>query len=166
MQEFTTIYDEIISSDTYKKFKEKQPDYNLAHGFLQLNGNFLPSDAWQVGFYSEKNDNLAVFETNPIKLKGIEEAFKDGGTIDTLMMPIIPTNQALDVLKTILAEKYPQEQVNSIILIVQSIGGQAMYNITVVSATFSMIIMRLDAKSGEIISHDKRSILDLKQEDK
>ncbi len=166
MQEFNDIYDEIIAHDEYKKFSKENKDYYLAHGFLQLDEKFNPSTPWQVGFYSEKNDDIAVFETNPIKLKDVEEAFKEGGIIDMLSVPIIPTSQALDIIKKLLAEEYAQEQGSSTILIVQSIGGQAVYNITIITKTFSMIITRIDAKSGEIISHDKRSILDLKKDDK
>jgi hypothetical protein len=164
MKEFSEIYELVIQDEAYKIFSKQHSDYYLAHGFIQLDHTYAPSTPWQIGFYSKTNDNIAVFDTNPVTLKGIEEAFKDGGIIDELTLPIIPTTQAITTVQELLANDYPNEQVTSTILIVQSVAEQAIYNITVITKTFSMIITRIDATSGELISHNKRSVLDLKKD--
>lgn len=166
MKEFKEAYDEIIASKDYKTFAKKQPTYYLAHGFIQLDENFKPSTDWQIGFYSKEQDNLAVFTTNPPTLKGIEEAFKDGGVIDQLTLSTIPATEAIRNVQTILKENYENEQATSSIVIVQSIDKQAIYNITVITKTFSMIICKINATNAQIIEHKKQSILDLKKDEK
>jgi len=164
MKEFSEIYETVIQDKAYETFSKQHSDYYVAHGFIQLDAHYKPSTPWQIGFYSKTKDNIAVFDTNPVTLKGIEEAFKDGGIIDELTLPVIPTTQAIKTIQALLASDYSTEQVTSIILIVQAVAQQAIYNITIITKTFSMIITRIDATTGELLSHNKRSVLDLKKD--
>ncbi len=168
MKEFNEAYQKVITEKAYQSFLKKTGEkgkYYLAHGFLQLNAEFKPKTTWQIGFYSKKKDKLAVFETNPVTLIGKEDAFKEKGIINELKLPILPTSQAIQTLKELLQKEYSSEQATSTILIVQNIGGQAIYNLTVVTKTFSLLLIHINAITGKVVSHEKRSILDLKKKD-
>ena len=168
VDDFSEIYAKVVSSTDYVQFKEKHKGYVLAHGFVQLNKKFEVEKPWQLGFYSKENDNLAIFETNPVKHLSFDEAFKDGGTIDELKFDpktFKSTKDVLEIAKINLNEKHKGELVMNVIMILQSINSKPVYNMTFITQTFSMITMHVDALSGDIIKETKSSILDLKKQE-
>ena len=166
MREFMEALQEVEHSKEYADFRKDYPGYYLAHGFCQLDNNFQMSKTWQIGYYHPEKDNLAVFATNPTKRLPFEDAFKDGGTILRLdSTNIITTDKAIKLVKEVLSKDHSQEIVNTVIVIVQNVGGENYYNITVVTASFAMISIRIDAKTGTIQQVNKRSILDLQQKE-
>lgn len=166
VRDFVDAVSEIMDSPEYEKFSKDHPKYYLAHGFTQLDQNYSQTKEWQIGFYSVRNDNLGVFDTNPAVLLPFEEAFKDGGTIDELKqhMEFIPTSQAIETVKNLLNEKHSHEIPNSFLIIVQMIKGVPTYNITAITMAFSMLITHINALTGEIIKESKSSVLNLSKQ--
>lgn len=167
VREFADALTEVLDSKEYETFSKDYPSYHLAHGFIQLDKNFNQTKEWQIGFYSKNNDNLAVFETNPLKQNEFEEAFKDGGHIDELQNPLnfISTDEAIKKVKEILNEKHSHEIPNSFLVILQVIKGIPVYNITAITIAFSMISIHIDANTGEIAKENKASVMDLKKKE-
>lgn len=168
VKQFSEVFKEIVDSQDYKKFFDENPSYYLAHGFIQLNSRFETTKHWQVGFYSKEKDNLALFQTNPIKFVGFEDAFKDGGHIDKLAFDetFVDMDKVNEVVGGLLATEYSTESPTSFIVVLQSVLGKELYNVTVVTSSFSMIIIKVDALTGKIHSHKKESLLSLKKDDK
>ena len=158
-----TIYD----SEKYKEFHNNYPDYYLAHCFVQLDKEGKESKQWQFGFYSPEKDNLTTFLIEPAVKRGeFEDAFKEGGIISRLHMDeIIESDRALDIVHETIEKEYQGELVNNYIFILQSVEDRPIYNITAITASFAMITMKIDGKSGELIDHQKRSILDLRKDE-
>lgn len=153
--------------DEYQSFTKKYDDYYLAHGFIQLTGHYEEKDAWQIGFYSLKQDNLAVFITDPLKQLPFEESFKESGIIEPLLDPstLIDLEKATGIVRHLMGDKYSKEVVSSFIVILQVLKGECLYNITAVTQSLSMIIIKIDARDGNIIEHNQRSLMDLKKKD-
>ena len=168
VKQFSDVFKEIIDSEDYKKFFDENPSYYLAHGFIQLNSRFETTKHWQVGFYSADKDNLALFQTNPVKFVGFEDAFKDGGMIDKLAFDetFVDMDKVNEVVGGLLATEYSAESPTSFIVVLQSVLGKELYNVTVVTASFSMLLIKVDALTGKIVSHKKESLLSLKKDDK
>ena len=166
VREFSEALKEVQESDKYKQFAEHHTDYYLAHGFTQLDKNGEHAKSWSIGFYSPDKDNIVSFTTSPLTKLPAEEAFKKDGTIDKLEEEgVITTEKAFEVLEKTIHGEYPQEVVNNYIFILQVIDKKATFNVTAVTLQFNMITVRIDALTGEVIAHKKRSILDLKKED-
>lgn len=168
MKDFKDALREVKDSKPYSGFCNAHPDFYLAHGFLQLDGNRSVTKKWQIGYYSTKEDKLAVFNTEPVLLQPLEDAFKDGGIISELTdcNSFKTTTEILTIVEDELAqEAYTKDIPTSFIVIVQVIDNIQVYNITAVTTSFSMITFRIDANTGEKISVVKRSILDLKKDD-
>ncbi len=165
VREFADAISEILDSSMYEKFLQEHPGYHLAHGFTQLDQNFVQTKNWQVGFYSPKQDHLGVFNTDPLELLPFEDAFKDGGTIAELKDPLsfISTDEAMKIIKALLQEKHSHEISNSFLVILQVIEGVPVYNITAITMAFSMISTHINALTGDIIKENKSSVLDLKK---
>lgn len=168
VKDFAEIHEKLVKSDAYNKFQEENKEYYLAHGFVQLDRKYNATKDWQVGFYSKKNDNLAIFETNPPKFASFDDAFKDGGVISELKYDsekFLTTNECLNKAKNLLEEKYKGEIIMNIIVILQTIDKNPAYNLTFITQAFSMITIHVNAISGEIIKEVKNSVLDLKKKD-
>ncbi|MCA9477829.1 MAG: hypothetical protein KC535_01645 [Nanoarchaeota archaeon] len=159
---------EVLQSKEYESFSKEHQGYYLAHGFIQLEGDFSGKKSWQIGFYSPENDNLGVFETQPVKFQPLQDAFKDGGTISQLQDPkdFIPTETAISKIKKLLEEKHSHEVPHSGLIIVQVINDIPVYNITIITAAFSMITTHINALTGELVKENKSSVLDLKKNEK
>lgn len=164
-KDFSETVKLVTKSQDYTTFKNDHPSYELVHGFLQLNSDFTVKANWQLGYYSKDKDDLGTFDTNPVKFSGFEEAFKKGGTIDSLgdYTKFLQTSKIIEKLDTHMKSTYSNEVANTYLIILQVIGGISVYNITIVTASFSMITIRFDALSGKIISDEKRSVLDLRK---
>lgn len=158
---------QILESEEYKRFHENYPDYYLAHCFVQLNKDGNEDKQWQFGFYSPEKDNLCTFVIEPaIKRGEFEEAFKEGGIISRLHHDkIIESTEALEKVNKIISSEYKGELINNYILIIQVAEETPIYNITAISASFSMITVKVNANTGEVLEHKKRSILDLKKDE-
>jgi len=167
MESLANALEKLREWETYKKFIKEHNDYYLAHGFIQLTGQYQKKDAWQIGFYSSKNDNLAVFTTEPLKQLPFEEAFKESGIIEELPEPktLIDFDKATGILRHLMGDEYSKEVVSSFIIILQVLKGEIIYNITAVTQSLSMIIIKMDARDGNIIEHEQRSLMDLKKKD-
>jgi len=161
------MIEKLFNSEEYKKFHENYPDYYLAHCFVQLNKEGNEDKQWQFGFYSPEKDNLTTFVLEPaIKQGEFEEAFKEGGIIERLHTnDLLESDHAMDVVHELVSKEYAGELVNNYILIIQTSEQKIIYNITAITASFSMLTIKIDGTTGEIINHQKRSILDLKKED-
>jgi hypothetical protein len=164
IEEFTKILKELNDSDVFKKFEKENKGYYLAHGFIQLDDKFVPKSPWQIGYYSNKKDNLAVFEVNPTKFIDFEKAFKEEGKIPELkdVKSLKKTKEIFDMLKQNLSTKYKDQFPSSFLLIIQVIDGVTVFNITTVTKSFNMINTRFNGESGEIILDKINSILDLR----
>ncbi len=167
MVDFKEALNEVQQAKQYISFLQKHPDFYLAHGFVHLDKNFAVSKKWQIGLYSPKKDKLAVFNTKPVLLNPLEDAFKDGGIIDPLEQidKLVPTEDILNIVREELKkEEYAKEIATSFIVILHALKKIPTYNITVVTSAFNIINIKIDALSKEIISLQKDSILSLEDQ--
>ncbi|MBU1974915.1 MAG: hypothetical protein KKG59_00770 [Nanoarchaeota archaeon] len=145
------IVKNVESSPEYKKFHKENPDYHLASVFSVGNVE------WNVGYYSKKSDKMVTFDTNPIKMNPPDDVFKKEGTVHSLDMTKVKTridqvNRICDELTT---KKYKTTDVTKKIIILQH-HEQLIYNITLLTSTFNVINIRIDASNGNIL-HDSMS---------
>ncbi len=162
--EFKEILKKVEDSKEFKEFAQEHADKYLAHGFTM---HSKPGEYdYQLGYFCPSTGLITVFTVDPVKRLPDDQAFNKEGTVKALDPDKVTVQcsaaeqQALDFLK----EKYPNETVTKIIIIVQNLDVQ-VYNITLVTDHFNILNARIDAASGELISHTMRSILSLRQSD-
>lgn len=149
-------------SEIFMKFKEQQDDYYLAHAFSMFQSlNSKPE--WQIGYYSKKEDKIVSFETNPFSILPAQEVFKKSDSIPLLDLKVVdvPFTKALDICNSLMQEKNSAEQITRIILLLQTINDVPTYNITFVTSSLSMLLFKIDAITGKLISNEKKSLMDL-----
>jgi len=149
-------------SKAFKQFKKAHPDYFLVHCFaMVVEGE--KEYAWELGYYSEKTDKLVVFETKPeIKMRPEEDAFKKEGTIKKLELSKVKTSVAkvLKACDELVQKKYPGKSITKRIIILQNLDKQ-IYNLTLVTLSFDILNIRVDAVTGEVLSDNIQNIMNL-----
>jgi hypothetical protein len=152
----------VEESPEYLSFRKSTDEHYLVHAFTMIDqGTQAP---WQIGYYLPKDDKLVVFEaTETVVRKPEEEAFKEGGSIPLLNAHVVTVKleQALEQAQETLIGKYPHEKVNKHVCILQTIDDTPVWNLTLITLSFNMFNVRINAKTAEIISSNLSSILNL-----
>lgn len=152
-------------SEEFKEFIKENPHYELAHAFTMINSVQGP---WQIGYYSKEKDKVVVFEVDKKITRGEEEeVFKEPGKkVNGLDLEEvdITLEKAIDIANKTCKKKYPAEKVNKTIAILQTLK-KAVFNITLTTASFNMINMRINAQTGKVENINIQSILTLGKND-
>ncbi len=153
----------VESSAKFKEFRRQEPDAYLAHAFsMHVAGN---EGEWQLGYFLPKREKLVVFRSVQIERLPEDEAFNKGEPIARLDMKSVkmPFEEAEAKAMATKQEAYPAEEVTKVIVILQHLDRQ-LYNFTLVTRTFNMINIRVDASSGEVIKQSLQSIMSLSRD--
>jgi hypothetical protein len=153
---------EVEKSKIFKDFMKENPEFYLVHCFTMLDEKEKKYE-WQLGYYSLKKDKLVVFETVPeIKLLDQDDAFTRENIVKKLDMKLVKVSlgKALEICDNLVKEKYAAQTITKRIIILQTVEKQ-IYNITLITMSYSILNIKIDAASGEIISHNLQSILSL-----
>jgi len=176
------IIKKVEKNKSFKSFIKANPDYYLAHCFSMIDegkkdkeekakgkgtGAKKQAVKWELGYYSLKTDKIVVFETEPkINMRPEEDAFKKEGIIKKLDIAKvkISISKALKVCDELVDKKYPNRSITKKIIILQNLDKQ-IYNITLVTLSFDILNIRIDAITGEVLSDNIQSIMTLGRKD-
>jgi uncharacterized membrane protein YkoI len=149
-------------SKIFLEFKKSNPEYYLAHCFTMLDEKEKKYE-WELGYYSSKKDKLVVFETVPeVRLRDEDDAFTRENIIKHLDMKQVKVSlaRALELCDEVTKKNYPAHAITKRIIILQNID-RPVYNITLVMRSFSVLNIKIDAASGEVVSHNLHNLMDL-----
>lgn len=159
-----TAIKHVETSNIFKEFKKENPEVFLAHAFTIIHN--LQGD-WQLGYYSKTKDKVVVFEIGKqITRSPEEEVFKKPeDRVKPLNMKnvSITLEDAIEIAEKLVKEKYSAEIVSKIIAILQNLGTE-IFNLTLITQTFNIINVRIDSKTGKILSEARQSIMGLRKE--
>ena len=162
--DFKHIIHKIEDSDKFKEFIKHSPHYYLVHIFSLKDDN--PS-VWQIGYYSKETDKIVVFEyaNNAISIHEPQEALKEENHIQKLDMAHLEVSMddAIQISDNILKEYYSKEIIGKQIFLLQNLPefGQ-VWNLTIVTLSFNVINIKIDAHSGKVIKHHKENLMNWK----
>ncbi|MBU1198544.1 MAG: hypothetical protein KKF46_02475 [Nanoarchaeota archaeon] len=152
----------VEESKVFKAFIKEHSDYYLVHCFTMFDEGER-KHKWELGYYSQKTDKMVVFETDPkVNMKPEEEAFKKEGTVKKLEISKvkISPSSALEISTGLVKNKYPAQLITKRIVILQNLDKQ-VYNITLISANFSILNIRIDSSTGEVLQDNIQNIMSL-----
>jgi hypothetical protein len=160
--DFKHIVERIEHSEDYKDFIKNNPEYYLVHVFSVIDSEH--DDMWQIGYYSKETDKIIVFEYDleTIKVHPPAEALKKDEYIQPLDIDILAvTKSDADITcKGLIKEHYPRELPSKSIMLLQNLPefGQ-VWNVTMVTLTFSIINAKIDAITGNVLKHHKENLM-------
>jgi hypothetical protein len=154
--EIKELVKRLNGSKPYKSWASQNPGFYLVHLL------YMSKHAPQAGYYNEESDRIVTFEVGEsIEPSPTTEAFKEQRTIEGLDIDGVKIDRAEAVGKAekVKGEKNPKEILDSEILILQKVKGQTMYNITYFTKAFRTLNVKIDAATGEILSHDLANLV-------
>lgn len=144
---FKEIVNKLESSEEFKKWHENNKSYFLAHFF-----KILEEDDWQVGY--SNGDDVASISLNPIIIEEHQEISKKP---NDKVLPLniydfkINFDEAKEIFKNLIEEKYVGENTFKTIVLVQNIDGNNVFNITGLTHSFKTLNVKIDSK-GNVLS--------------
>ncbi len=157
----------IADIESSEEFKKIDPDHYLVHIFRMMDAD--KSEDCQVGYYNKKSDRIIVFEYNDNNVKALppEEAFKEKNFIAPLDLKKIECSmdEALNMAQDVVKNNYPAHLISKAIVLLQKLPefGQ-IWNITVITHTFQVINIKINAENSQVIKHGMESLLGWKKE--
>jgi hypothetical protein len=154
-------YKKLEGSKELKDFKSKNKAAFIYACFYVSEGN------WQFDFYNPKDNMITTFEvSDDVKAKPIDKAFKhDQEKITELHIDKVKVNfdKAVDLVNKFVAKEYPGDKYfTKTIAILQNLDRKIVWNITLLTSTLKLLNVKLDASSGEVVSHCVETFLGMK----
>lgn len=166
--EFLELLQKLEQSKEYKEWKTD--DVILAHGFTVLDNKYEESEPWQAGYYNKKEDKITTFKItkNVVEKGSSEEVFKKPETkIGELDPSKLKKNfeEIKKIIKSYQEEKYKQEIPNKIIVLLQVVPEVGtVWNVTIITAAFNTVNMKIDVETGEVKEDHITSLLNYNQD--
>ena len=148
---------EVQNSEEYKKLD----NVYLASAFTMKEGT------WQLDFYSKERKILTSFKKENGQLVVTEDKLFQQKKEDPKELDLeeckISLTEALEKVEKTVNEKYPGNPAQKHIIILQNIDNQLTWNITILTETFKVINIKINAINGEVKSDKIDNLLSFKQ---
>lgn len=151
--------EELESALFFQEWKKKHSTGYLAHFFI------VSDTEVQIGYYEPSADTIWTFTPGITTIAEDKEIFKEQKTIPLLEIKkvTITVEQAKQKAQEYQKEKYPNDPISKDIIVLQTIDNRAVYNMTLITLTFKMLHIRIDAATGEVISEKMQPIMNMVQ---
>ena len=153
------VQKEIEASLLFQNWKKEYHGY-IVHFFC------MDEKEVQVGYYDEKTDSIVTFvKAEEITKTEDKEIFRQEKKIAPLDMHNVKISMkdAEQKAEAIQKQKYPGDMVSKKIMVLQTINNIPTYNMTLITMTFKMINIRVDATTGNVLEERMQPIMDFVQ---
>jgi len=154
IMDFSCAMEKLKASPEFSRWRAKSPKDCLASAFTIIEGK---EPQWQACFYDSKKDRVTTFTItgNLVSVQPESEVFKEPGKkmerIDEENVRIdLP--QLISITSGLQREKYPSEKPMKIIAVLTGCGNGALWSVTYLTQSFKTLVIKVDAKSGEVVS--------------
>ena len=150
---------ELEAASFFQDWKEQHKDAYLAHFFI------ISENEVQLGYYEPKTDTMWTFTPGITNIAEDKEIFKEEKTIPALEISQVKigVEEAKQKAQEYQKEKYPRDPISKNIVVLQTLDGKAIYNMTLITLTFKMLNLRIDATTGEVVLEKMQPIMNLVQ---
>jgi len=160
--DFKNVIGIVEESKEFKDFIKKYPHYYLVHVFTIDDAE--TTGVWQIGYYSKDTDKIVVFENQDdvMFIHPEADALKKEEYIQPLDLKKLTVSKedAVNIYSDVLKENYSKELPNKTIILLQNLPefGQ-VWNITLVTLALSVINIKIDAITGNVLKHTKENMM-------
>lgn len=151
----------VEESKKFEEYKKEHAEAYLVHCFCTYDKEQSP---WQIGYYSKKSEKITSFTAGEeVIMMPEDEAFIKEGHVPRLQERDIKLSldEALKKAEELRLQNHSAENVTKRIIILQSIDGKAVWNVTIVTHALNLLNVRTNATTGEQISFTIDSVLNL-----
>lgn len=158
------LYNQLLESNEFRTWHQQHPDCYLVHFFTQTESGKDPH-RWEIGYYNPKNDKITTFVLDrDIQLRAEDDVFKDKhAPLEKLEIESVHKEyaEARRIAQELQQTNYTKQIALAGITILQRLEGQTLWNLTLVTNAFNAINIRIDAASGQVVSHQLTSFFDM-----
>ncbi|HIH25109.1 TPA: hypothetical protein HA251_08810 [Candidatus Woesearchaeota archaeon] len=160
----------VEASDAFIAFNAENPHHYLVHAFATVRSldPAVPLPPLELGYYGKEHDMITVFTSEPVAARPPEEVFKEEGSIAGLDLLALRQGfaDALRIVERTRSSQYPAHAAMQGFCILQQnrVYSTPVWNITLVLNTLSMLNMKIDAVTGEVLSRELQNIMSLSAE--
>ena len=118
---------------------------------------------WLISYYDSQTQKITTFSDK--RDKATEEAFSKDKTILRLGLEEvkIDENTAVNAAKQACEKNYGKNSNEKIVLVLQKLDNEVLWNITFITAAFKIINVKISAVTGKALSHKMSVISDFMQ---
>jgi hypothetical protein len=149
----------VEESAAFKKWKEKHKNAYLASVFTSDRDDIV-----SINYYDDKTDKMYSFSSQ--KPEAREEDFlrKSEEILPLNLEKVTVTMEEANKKAGKVAEThYSEEKIVRTIRVLQKLDGKQIWNITFITINYKTINVRIDSSNGEVIAHNKTSLIDFVQ---
>lgn len=160
--QFREAFRRLVGSEIFREWRGAHPHNYLAHGFF-MDGEGVVRE-WQIGFYDKDTDRITTFSVaDDIMHNPPSELFKKEAAVRELVLEHVASDsdEALDTAHAHRKEKYRGHDPTKTMILLQHLPIGQVWNISFITSTFAICNVKVDAKSGEVLSSSCESLLGL-----
>lgn len=153
------LYQKILGSEEYKEWRKGHSKDYLVHAFFTDQGQ-------EYGFYNKERDEITTFRVlKKVELVSTDKIFKkdDKAILELSIDKVkVTLEQALEKTKELLEN----EKVNKAISVLQHLESGQLWNVTIITDRFNVLNAKIDAATGEVLSHQKQAAMEFREVEK
>jgi hypothetical protein len=157
------VVEKLENSKEFKDWKKKNKTHYLVHLFNMYDNQV--EGVWQVG-YSNRDSKVTTFIIGEkISIIPDEEVFQEKKkqikelNLDKIKIDL---DEALDKAEEFQKKNYDGNTPLKILVVVQNIADNLLYNITYITRAFNTLNMKIDAFNNNMINHEITPMLQFK----
>ena len=162
------IFEEVRKSEAYKSLPK---DVKLSHVFLMLPQEFNPIlhnvDDYEIqfGFLDSKQNKITVIKYNQGDITALpaDDPYTQNSKIKIEPIDLAATEisikKAFTILGNLIKEEYKGNVPLKTIVVLQKLEGLLTWNITILRADFKTLNVKINAETGEVISHSLKGLI-------
>ena len=154
------IKEELLRLKESEKFDR---DYGyLVHFFAMLDENLQNVIPWEIGYYSTEKDLIKVYRMGDEIEIAEDKANKEAGkTIEELKLDEVNADfpKIKEIILDKLGKEYASHPLMKSFVLLQKKNGKAAWNVTLISKTFNIIHLLIDAANGNILEDKIETLL-------
>lgn len=152
--EFAEVVGKVEHSRQFVDWKQKNPGFYLAHGFLIMDN---PSyDEWQIGYYSPEKHLVTtfVFTAENVAVIPDQKVLKEESIHELKLDAVkLGVNEAIAAAERCRKENYAKELPLKSFFIIQHSELGTLFNITFFTQSFNAVNVKVSASDGKILRH-------------
>ncbi len=158
-----SIIKKLEDNEEFKTWHKESYASSIVHVFKMFDE--ANKDEFQLGYFnSDETITTWIVGKDDIKMVPKEEVFKKPDSkIKKLDMELIGIDfsQAREKAVNLQEEKYPNEKPMKEIAILQNLEVGQVFNFTFVTQSFKTLNIKIDSKTGEVMSDELMNLMDL-----
>jgi hypothetical protein len=147
------LLENLKKEELFLNWNKEHPESFLSHFFAPLSSEFEMKSRWEIGFFSNEKITVFVPIENGFAIKPADDVFKkQDAKVEALNLEEVKLTfeEALEIFKKDLPERFPNEVLGDGFIILQTYQGKTLWNFTFITKKLKFINLKINSLNGEL----------------